>query len=157
MENSNGASKISWNTIEYLHTEKTTDWYWIVAIITLSIALISIILNNIIFAILIIVSSFTLSLFASRKPEIINIEMNNSAVLVSKERHAYKDIESFWVETRDFNPRVLLKSKKMFMPFIVILIDDIEPEEVQNFLSKHLPEEEHSEPLLEKLLLYFGF
>ncbi|MDQ5969328.1 MAG: hypothetical protein QG579_485 [Patescibacteria group bacterium] len=149
--------KISWNTIEYLHTEKTTDWYWIVGIITLSIALISIILNNIIFAILIVVSSFTLSLFASRKPEIINIEMNNSAVLVSKERHAYKDIESFWVETRDFNPRVLLKSKKMFMPFIVILIDDIEPEEVQTFLSKHLPEEEHSEPLLEKLLLYFGF
>ncbi len=149
--------KISWRTIEYLHTEKNSDWYWIVAIITISIAIISIILNNVIFAILIIVSSFTLSLFASRKPEVVDVEINNLGVVVGRDHFPYRNLESFWIETRDSNPRILLKSKKILMPFIVVLIDETEPEKIRTFLLKYLQEEEHTEPFLEKVLLYFGF
>jgi len=149
--------KISWETIEYLHKEKTSDWYWIVAIITISIAIISTILNNVIFAILIIVSSFTLSLFASKKPKIITINIDSTGVSMGDTHYPYKELTSFWVETRDVYPRVLFKSKKVLMPFIVVLIEDVEPEIIHEFLLQYLPEEEHSEPLLEKLLLYFGF
>ena len=157
MENSNGAGKLSWKTIEYLHSEKTRDWYWIVAIITVSIALVSIILNNLIFAILIIISSFTLSLFASRRPEIIDVEIDNVGLSVGPTEYPYKELESFWVETREANPKIILKSKKVFSPFIVVLIHDVEIEEIHKALLQHLPEEEHVEPFLEKLLIYFGF
>jgi len=149
--------KLSWETIEYLHKEKTSDWYWIVGIITISIALISIILNNVIFAILIIVASFTLSLFASKKPEMITVVIDDIGITTGNMRYPYKDLESFWVETRDSYPRVLVKSKKILMPFISLLIEDLDPDTIRDLLSKHLPEEEHSEPLLEKILLYFGF
>ena len=149
--------KISWHTIEYLHREKTTDWYWIVGIITVSIALISIILTNIIFAILIFVSSFTLSLFASKKPEVILVEINTSGVSFGKTHYPYKNLDSFWIETREIHPKIILKSKKVFMPFIVIFIEEVEEERVREVLLQHLPEEEHHEPLLEKLLIYFGF
>lgn len=149
--------KISWTTVEYIHREKTTDWYWIVGIITVSIALISIILNNIIFAILILVSSFTLSLFASKKPETVSVEINHSGVTFGKTHYPYKHLDSFWVETREIQPKIILKSKKVFMHFIVIFIEDIEEERVREVLSQYLPEEEHHEPFLEKLLMYFGF
>lgn len=149
--------KISWDTVEYLHREKTSDWYWIVAIVTISIAIISIILNNLIFAILIIISSLTLSLFASKKPEMVEVDIDNRGITVGKNYHPYGDLESFWIETRDSYPRILLKSKKLFVPFIMILIEDIEPQEINLLLSKYLPEQEHTEPLLEKLLLYLGF
>ncbi|HEY4508803.1 MAG TPA: hypothetical protein VJC13_00785 [Candidatus Paceibacterota bacterium] len=148
---------ISWKTIEYLHQEKTSDWYWIVGIVTVSIALVSVILNNLIFAILILVASFTLSLFASRRPEIIQIDIDDKGVTIGKNHYKYADLESFWIETREHIPKVLLKSKKTFMPFIVIFIEDIGPDEIHEVLSQHLPEEEHTEPFLEKLLLYFGF
>ena len=49
---------LSWQAHEYHHTEKTSDWYWIVGIVTVSLALICIIYNNIILGILILVSSF---------------------------------------------------------------------------------------------------
>ena len=149
--------KLSWQTHEYLHSEKTTDWYWIVAIITISIALISVILNNIIFAILIIVSSLTLSLFASKKPEIINVEIGDSGITVSKVHYPYSHLDSFWIETRDAHPRIIVKSKKVFMPFIVVFLSDMNEDVVHEILSRHLPEEEHIEPFLEKLLIYFGF
>ena len=149
--------KISWHTIEYIHTPKTSDWYWIVAIITISIALISIIMNNIIFAILIVVSSFTLSLFASKKPKIVEISIDNIGITVDNTLYPFANLESFWIETREHHPKILVKSKKIFMPFIVIFIGDIEIEKVRETLSRHLPEEEHIEPFLEKLLIYFGF
>ncbi len=149
--------KISWHTQEYLHKEKTADWYWIVGIITVSVAVISIILNNIIFAILILVSSFTLSLFASKRPEIVEVVINDSGVTVGKTHYPYLNLESFWIETREMHPKILLKSKKIFMPFIIVLIEDIPVQKVHDSLSKHLHEEEHTEPILEKLLIYFGF
>lgn len=149
--------KLSWTTTEYLHTEKTSDWYWIVGIITISIAVISIILNNVIFAILIIISSFTLSLFASKRPEKIGVEINDLGVTFGKTRYRYNDLESFWIETREVNDRVLIKTTAILKPFIVIFIEDVDPEKIREMLSEHLHEEEHSEPLLEKLLMYFGF
>jgi len=149
--------KISWETYEYIHTEKTNDWYWIVAIVTISIAVIAIILNNVIFAILILISSFTLSLFASRRPDIVSASIDNSGVTFGKTRYPYSTLESFWVETRDGYPRLLLKSSKIIMPFIVIHTEDLDADEIRHFLSTHLKEEEHTEPLLEKVLIYLGF
>jgi hypothetical protein len=150
-------NKISWETYEYFHSEKNNDWYWIVGIVTLSIALIAIILNNIIFAIFIIIASFTLSLFASRRPDVITATLDNTGVIFGKTRYPYSSLESFWFESNDAHPRLLLKSSKMFMPFIVIHADNEDPEEIRTFLSQHLKEEEHSEPLLEKILIYLGF
>ena len=148
---------ISWHTHEYLHSEKTNDWYWMVGIITISIALVAVILNNVIFAILIIVASFTLTLFASKKPEIVLVEIGESAITMGNVRHPYKELESFWVETRDAHPRVIVKSKKVFAPFLVLFLTDVHPEDVHTVLIEHLPEEEHIEPFLEKVLIYLGF
>jgi len=148
---------VRWRAPEYIYTEKTLDWYWIVAIITVSIALIAIILSNVIFALLIIISSFTLSLFASRKPEMVEVEINEKGVTIGATHYPYMNLESFWVETREIPERVILKSKKVLMPYIVILLHGTDGQEIRNALETHLPETEHTEPLLEKLLIYFGF
>ncbi len=152
-------NKISWKAFEYLHTEKTSDWYWIVGIISVSIAILAVIFNNLIFALLILVSAATLSLFASRPPHLIEISIDAAGVTIGKTRYPYVHLESFWVETNEHYPRLLLKSKKVLMPFIVALIEehDVHPDEIRTFLLNHLPEEEHTEPLLEKVLLYLGF
>ena len=149
--------KLSWTTQEYLHREKTADWYWIVGIVTVSIALIAIILNNVIFAILVIVSSATLSLFASKRPEQITVDIDSAGITSGIHKYPYKDIDSFWVETRDHHLRIILKLKKSFSPLVVIFIEKIEPEKIQSYLSQYITEEERSEPLLEKIFIYLGF
>lgn len=151
--------KLSWTTIEYIHQEKTTDWYWIVGIVTVSIAIISIIMSNIIFALLIIVASFTLSLFASKKPNDVDVVIDNLGIKVGKTIYPYIHLDSFWVETRENNDRILLKSKKLFMPLIIIFVEEsqVDPNDVRMLLLRHIDEEEHSEPFLHKLLVYFGF
>lgn len=149
--------KLSWHTVEYWHTEKTSDWYWIVGIIAVSIALIALILGNVIFALLILVSAFTLSLFASRPPKVVEVSIDRMGVTFGNIHYPYVHLDSFWVETKEHHPKLLIKSKKVFMPYIVIFIHDVLPEDVRATMLHHLPEEEHSEPFLEKLLLHLGF
>ena len=149
--------KITWRSHEKIHTEKNSDWYWIVGIVTIAIAVISIILNNIIFGILILISSFTLSLIASKKPELLENQIDRGGVTHGKVFYPFMHLESFWVETRDSHPRLILKSKKMFMRYISILLEDADPQEIRETMMHHLPEEEHVEPLIEKILIYLGF
>jgi hypothetical protein len=149
--------KISWQAPEYIHTEKSADWYWIVGIITFSIALIAIILNNLIFGILIIISSITLSLYAARPAKMIDMEINDAGVKIGSYFYPYSELESFWIETEVRHPKIILKSRRKVMFFVSILIEDADPEELDELLSQHLPKVEHSEPILEKLLVYLGF
>lgn len=149
--------KISWQTVEYFHTHKNSDWYWIVGIVTISFALIAIILNNLVFGILILVSGFTLSLFASRRPGIVNVEISNTGVTFGDKHYSYSTLDSFWVETREGHPRLFLKSKEVFSPYIVIFIEEEDPEEIHHVLSEKLREERHTESLLEKIMMYLGF
>ncbi len=149
--------QISWFAPEYIHTEKTSDWYWIVGIVTLSLAIIAILFNDVIFAILIIVAVATLTLYATRKPLLVQIDLTTTGVHDGETYHSYDDLESYWVETRDAYPKIILKSKKKLSLYIYILIEETDPEAIDEFLSYHLPKVEHREPLLEKLFVRMGF
>ena len=149
--------KIEWQAPEYIHTEKGSDWYWIVGIVTISIVLISIILNNVIFALLILVSAFTLSLFASRPPKMVKHELNNVGIEKGQTSHSYSEIKSFWVETTDRYPRILFKIDHRFSPYFIFLIHPNDATEIRIYLSAHIIEEKMTESIFEKLLIYFGF
>ena len=149
--------KIEWQSPQHIHTEKTNDWYWIVGIITVTIALIAIILNNVIFAILILVSSFTLSLLAKHEPEIVTNEIGPKGVKKGSMFYPYENLESFWVEAGDGYPRIIFKQKQKLSQYLTILIEREDAENMATLLSEHMAEEKMSESIFEKLLIYFGF
>jgi hypothetical protein len=114
-------------------------------------------LDNLIFGILILAASLALSLHASRKPDTINISIGKKGVQVGNILYPYNDLLSFWVETGDRYPRAILKSKKTLMPFLILLLNDVDPDDVEHALLIRLPEEHHSETLMEKILIRLGF
>jgi hypothetical protein len=148
---------ISWTAPEYMHTEKTADWYWIVGIVSVTLSVISIVFGNILFGLFIIVATGTLTLYASRPPELHEIRISDKGVQVDKVLYPYHSIESFWIEEKELHPRILLKSEKKIAPYIVILLGEVPAEEIRDALNTHLHEVKHSEPFLEKLLIWFGF
>ena len=149
--------EITWNAPEFIYYEKGPDWYWAVGVISIALAVAAILFGNILFAIVIIAGSFTLSLQASHKPEIVTFTANQNGVQADETLYPYANIDSFWVENSEHEQKLLLKSSKSWMPYIVMPIRNIDPEAVRNFLIKYVPEEEHAEPLLTKVMEYLGF
>ncbi|MEY4602680.1 MAG: hypothetical protein RL292_621 [Candidatus Parcubacteria bacterium] len=148
---------ISWKAPEHMHTEKTADWYWIVGIVSVTLAVISILLGNTLFAILILVGVFTLTLYSTKKPQLVHVELLATGIKIHDLVYLYTNLESFWIEEHELAPRILLKTTKKIAPYVTVLLGDANPDEVRDELLVHLPEIKHSEPFLEKLLIYFGF
>ena len=148
---------LEWDAPEHHHTEKNNDWYWAVGIITLTAAALAFIFGNVIFGILIIVGVFALVMHATHPPKIVHVVINDRGIVLDDVLFPFLTLESFWIDAHEEPRKILIKSTKTFMPFIVIYIEDVDPEEVRDVLLNYIAETEHHEPLTQKILERFGF
>lgn len=144
---------------EYYHRHKTSDWYWAVGIIALSAAATAVILNNILLALLIVLGAFSLTMYAAREPREHDIEITDRGLTIGKFLFSFSTLKSFWIEHHE-NARLLFKTSRVVMPHIIIPLNSLaenEREDLRQFLTTKLIEEEQHEPLLEQLMEYVGF
>jgi hypothetical protein len=155
------ASKnIIWQTVDHIKEEKSADWFWIVSIVAISISVLAIFFGNVLLALLILLATFTSFMLAHSAPRIVEYELTRKGVRVGEIVYSYSSLDSFYVIDEDGydRDRILLKSKRIFMPIIVVpLGEGTDPEEVRDFLLEYLEEEEMYEPLSEHLMNMLGF
>ena len=88
----------------------------------------------------------------------VHFSINDKGVSVQKTLYPYSNLESFWIEEiNNGKSRLILKSKKKLAPFISLPIKNVPEESIREHLLYYLPEEEHQEPLLIKIMEYLGF
>lgn len=146
-----------WQAYEYAHREKSSDWFWALGIIAVGGAIAAIFLHNLLFALVILIAAVAIGLFAAREPDLVTFEISRRGVRIDDTLYPYQNLEGFWIA--DFSlehiPRLLLKSKKMLAPILVIPLEDVEPEDVYAALLYFLPEEELHEPFAHHLMEMF--
>jgi hypothetical protein len=148
---------ISWKAPAHFYVEKKPDWYWAVGIITLAIAVVCLIFGQIITGIFVIVAAVALVLHSSRPPKTIYCEINDRGLIIDNALYPFLSLESFWIPHDELPPKLILKSHKAFMPFLVVYIQEVDPESVREIMLKYIAETEHHEPFLKHLLEGFGF
>lgn len=149
---------LEWDAPEHHHTgEKDNDWYWAVGIITLTAAALAFILGNVIFGIMIIVGVFALLVHGAHPPRTVHIQINDRGIVVDKTLYPFLSLESFWIDAHEEPRKILIKSHKVFMPYLSIHIQGVDPEDVRKLLLTYIAETEHHEPLSQKILERFGF
>ena len=148
--------EFSWSTPEYDHHPKTADWYWALGIIALSFATIAVLLDNFLFAVLIILSAMTLCLFAVKEPRIINCQINEHGVVIDDTLYPFSTLTSFGFEY-DGHPKLILKSHKLLTPLLIVGISEDILGEARTLLKKRIFEADLEEPLSYKIMEYIGF
>jgi len=151
--------KIIWQSYEFDYKEKTSDWFWAVAIITLSLSAIAIIYNNILFSVFILIAGFTLFSLSKKTPTLIDFEINRKGVKIEETLYPFGHIKSFWVEDDGFTaPKLILKTQKLITPIIVLPIntDFINHDDIRNLLVKSVTEEKLHQPLSYRLSEILG-
>ncbi len=111
---------VSWNAPEHFYVDKKPDWYWAVGIITLAIAAVAFIFGNVITGIFVLVAAAALVLHASHPPRIIYHEVNDRGIVLHDTLYPFVTLDSFWIPHDEFPPKIILKSRKTFMPYIII-------------------------------------
>ena len=148
---------VTWEAPEHHHIEKSSDWFWIVGIISVTGALIAFFFGNFLFALLILVAGVSTSLVALRRPRIIPFAVTTRGVRIDDELYPYSSLESFYIDGENYpEVRLLLKSKKLHLPLLILPLPDEYVDDIDDLLSDRLPEEELEEPLFNVILEYLG-
>lgn len=150
---------IEWSASEYEYFPKSADWYWAVAIITLALIFTTVyFFKNIILGVLFFLIGFIVSLYGAKKPRTVNFALTHQGLVVGEKLYPYEHLKSFWL---DYNPperkELIIISKKLFMPKIIISLTDVDPNPIREFLIKILKEEYQEPSLTEAIAKYFRF
>ncbi len=149
--------KVSWYAPEYADQKKSTDWYIIITILGISIVATAIIVGQVLFALVLAVSIASFIIIAARKPQEIYTELSSEGIRINQNYYPYQGLVSFGIDVHTNPPKLVVKSKKIFMPYLIIPMDPHMLEVAHDFLLKHLEVANHEEPLFEKLLERIGF
>ncbi len=152
--------KIVWLAEEYLYHKKTADWYWYFGIITLCLIAFSFYVHNILFAFVIGIGSFTMILYATKVPEIIEHKATSREIIAGKTQYPYSSLASFWISLpkKEGGEKILLlHSQKTTMPLFVIPLGDANIEELHEFLLNFIEEKEEELPLGQIFMNIVGF
>lgn len=155
-------NEINWKTIEHYHEEKSSDWYWILGIITIASAILSIYFGNILFAIVILLSAFTMILHLQSEHSEIEVSVNKKGIRINNTLYPHTTLESFWIEEEEeienIPNQIIIKSQKTLVPLIIIpMPDEVDPDELREYLLNYLDEEELDEPFSHRLMEFLGF
>lgn len=151
------ADDISWQAPEFEYIEKGPDWYWAVGVIATTLIVAAILFENLLFSLVILFATIALVTQANREPDILEFTIDRRGVRIENTLYPYASLRSFWVENTEHEQQIILQSQKNLMPYIIVPIAEVDPEEVRDYLLQFLPEEEHEEPLSHKIMEYLGF
>lgn len=152
--------KIIWPSYEYNFREKSKDWFWAVGITALSIAIISILFENIFFAVFIILAGIIIIMTANRPPKVIDYEISDKGLRVDEVVYPYTELHSFWVIDDRFSaPKLLVRSERLIAHILVIPLetDIVNAKDVREYIGQFLPEETLYEPFSKRIMESLGF
>lgn len=149
-------SKLTWQSYDRIQQQHSPDWYWAVGIIALSITVTAVILNNILFAILVVISTVVLFLYTIQHPRLVTYELTNRGLWTNKEFQSFSFFESFCVTDED-PAKLIIKSKGLITPLLIIQLEAIDSQTVREFLQNYLPEAELREPVSKRIMEFLGF
>ena len=147
---------IEWETLEYEHRERSSNWYWVVGLVALVLVIGSIVMKNFLLAILVLLGAFTLMLYARRHPRRMRVVVSRRGIQVRNSLFPYHTLRSFWLHDEEDEPRkIIIRSEKLFMPHIHLpLADDLDHEALRAFLLDFLPEEPYQPTIIDVLAEY---
>lgn len=149
---------LAWEAYEYEPRKHPADWYWTVGIITIALVVIAVLLGNILLGIVIALSVIILAFYTKKHPRVVDVDITTKGVRHDVHLYVFEHLHSYHIDDRETHlPKLILKSKKMFMPYIIIRLDSVHPNDVEQALTGRVREDTHPEPFFHKLLDRLGF
>mgnify|MGYP001564112127 CR=1 FL=1 len=150
------AQTISWKAPTHEHAHKDSDWFWGIGVAATAIAIISILGNNPLFALLIVLGTITLFMHAIKSPHIITISVDSEKIMVEDTAFLYEELDSFLIARDEEKPLLILKTKRILNPRVIVPLDVEKSERARECLLEYLPEKKLSVPLSHQVLEFLG-
>ena len=101
---------VEWQGQEFEFTPKSSTWYWTIGVLSVGSAIAAVIVQNILFAIILLLAGGTVSLLGSRRPAMHHFKITDRGIHVGEQLFRYDNIARFAMDdhVRDGTPAKLL-------------------------------------------------
>lgn len=149
--------EIFWVAHDANAQQKSGDWYFVLWTVALTAAIAAFLLNNPLFGLFLIIAAFSVTVYASRKPKLVNFGVTKRGVVADKLFYPFSGLSYFCIE-EGVPTYLVLQSKKMLQPLITLPIpDDADLDELHSFLSIFLEEKPLGVPIYQRIMDRIGF
>jgi hypothetical protein len=151
----------NWETKEYNHNNVNPDWIWALGIIAIIILVLSIMYQNYLFGILMLIGTSCIIYLKLRTPKLIHISITDRYIGIGEEERYYQDLKNFWIDATNHKvrvPHLLIATKRNLTPLITIAIPhEISITELRTKLLVHLEEKQMQESGIYEIMEKLGF
>jgi hypothetical protein len=134
----------SWQAPEFRHYPKNPAWYITLVIIVTLLVVYQIFQNDYFGAVCLVVVGLMVILFARQVPKIVNMEISDQGIHINNDLIPYNRIRNFWILDNPVHKTLNFETTAYLNHILTIELEDIDADELHEFLADILPE--HNEP-----------
>lgn len=147
-----------WRAFDSNSKEKSGDWYFVLWTIAIAGAAGSIYLNNLLFGLFLIIAAFAATIYASRKPRMIDFAVTRKGVYADTLFLPFSSLSHFYIAEENDPVYLLLQSKKTLSSLYTFPISDtVDTDDLHAFLTNFLTEEALEVPTYQRIMDRIGF
>lgn len=148
---------VSWTVGDGTPRTRSMDWYWGLGLFVLVGAGASIFFENMLLAIIIILSAGSIGFLSVRGSRSHNITIDPRGIAIDGTRYPYTSVHSFWVEQEMEPPHLFLSMRGVLAPhYSFPLPDKVRAAATRSLLERYATEEEQGPRIGDRLAEIFG-
>jgi|GEM_PF-534047 hypothetical protein len=154
------ATLLEWHAEEHEHRPKSPVWFAVLAAgTTLLVATMLFVFVNILGAITFAVVGGLIYYIAQQDPDIVRYRIMLDGVSFNKIIYHWEDLDAFnIIYEPDETKTVMLRSKRLFSPYLHMEIGDADPVQIREVLMEYVDEDQEiQEPMVDILARRLGF
>ncbi len=156
-ENPNNKVLLQWEALEYEPSTREENWFYTIGIVAIIAIVLSIIFKNFLFAIIILLSAFTLIMYELRPPRLQTIKITAKGIQVEKELFPFGNILSFAITDGKPARHLIININRLVLSKIHLSLGETDPEKIRQILIQRLKETEHKETVIDLISDRLGF
>ena len=145
---------ISWKVQKFENFERHVWWSRIIFIILIVLLTYSLLTDNFLLSIILILSGIIIYLFEKKDPEDYTFAVYETGIVAHNHFYEFTEIENFWIfyEAGHIGRKeISIKINNPFFPYIHIPLGKENPNKIRKILLEYIPEEMHKESLFDFL------
>jgi len=149
-----------WEGQEYEHSPKSADWYWALGILAIASVIASILFNNYLFAVLIVISTITIALYGAKHPPTHRFRIVEHGLAIGDELYPFEKMISFSVLEDiegELPPLLSIKNESWLSPHLMIPLQGVDADAVYVHFLHHVDEGKHEHSLTDLVAAWLGF
>lgn len=149
---------IRWTASEFIHHEKSLDWYLALAVIDIVVAAITyLVLHDMVTTVVVIIAGISLGFYAGWKPNQKTYTLSASGLTIGQRFYGYDEFQAFSkVEEGAFSGIQLTPLKRFSAP-VNMYYDPKDEEVILGILGDRLPMQEAKHDLMDNLIKRIRF